>query len=155
MTQHVGDFTVSVERIKDYEFRVRFDKGHYADVSADEPVPLGGDSAPNAARYLAAAIGNCLSASLVFCANKAKVELSALKSEVRVDLVRDERKRLRIGRLDVTLAPRIAGDGDLTQCLSVFEDFCVVTESVRAGIDVDVKVQVERSAPVEEASHAT
>ncbi|HEY2406589.1 MAG TPA: OsmC family protein [Polyangiaceae bacterium] len=141
MTQHVADFVVSVEHIDGYEFRVRFDKEQYEEVLADEPAPLGHDAAPNAARYLAAAIGNCLSASLLFCAHKAKTELAGLKSEVRVDLVRNEHKRLRIGGIDVKLMPELAA-GDLGPCLGAFEDFCVVTESVREGIDVNVSVQV-------------
>jgi uncharacterized OsmC-like protein len=48
---------------------------------------------------LAAAIGNCLSASLVFCAaRKAGVKLSRVSAEVKVQIVRNENKRLRVGR---------------------------------------------------------
>ena len=73
MSQVVGRFTINVEQIDGFEFRVRFDKDRYAAVTLDEPPPLGHDSAPNAARFLAAAIGDCLSASLVFCMKKAGV----------------------------------------------------------------------------------
>ena len=34
-----------------------------------------------------------------------------------------------------------ANDPALTSCLATFEDFCVVTQSVRKGIDVEVRVQ--------------
>lgn len=138
----VGHFTVSVERLEGYEFRIRFDKEQYGDLRSDEPYPLGGDSAPNAARFLAAAVGNCLAASLVFCASKSKTELIDLTSEVRVALVRNQRKRVRIGHIQVKLVPKIATSANLEACLEVFQDFCVVTESVRNGIDVQVAVEV-------------
>jgi organic hydroperoxide reductase OsmC/OhrA len=140
MSQIVGHFNVEIERIDGYEFRVRFDKEHYPELVMDEPAPLGNDTAPNAARVLAAAIGNCLSASLAFCLSKAKVELQDLKSDVRVELVRNEAKRLRIGKVDVTLHPTLAKPNALQGCLDIFEDFCIVTQSVRQGIDVHVHV---------------
>jgi len=140
MTQIVGHFNVAIERIDGYEFRVRFDKEQYPELLMDEPAPLGNDSAPNAARVLAAAIGNCLSASLAFCLSRAKVELLDLKSDVRVELVRNEAKRLRIGKVDVTLHPTLATPDALDGCLGVFEDFCIITQSVRQGIDVHVHV---------------
>ena len=51
-------------------------------------------------------------------------------------------KRLRIGRLDVTiqLSESAADVRHLDRCLAQFEDFCVVTESVRHGIPVGVRV---------------
>jgi uncharacterized OsmC-like protein len=145
MSNHVGHFVIAVERVDGYEFRVRFDKEHYAELHTDEPAPLGKDRAPNAARFLAAAVGNCLAASLVFCASKSKTELVDLKSEVRVDLVRNEHKRLRVGQINVKLSPKLAAGASIDSCLEVFQDFCVVTESVREGIDVQVSVDVTRA----------
>ena len=97
----------------------------------DEPGPLGKDSAPNPSRILAAAIGDCLSASLMFCLSRSGAKVSDLKTEVSVELVRNEQKRLRIGKIDVKLRPRLDGDSAaLTKSLSTFEDFCVVTQSL-------------------------
>lgn len=141
MSQSVASFSISVERIAGYEFVVRFDKRHFEDLHLDEPAPLGSDSAPNASRLLAAAIGNCLSASLLFCMSKAKVELLGLSCDVRTELVRNENKRLRIGRVGVTLRPRLADGASLDVCRDTFEDFCVVTQSVRDGIEVDVAIE--------------
>jgi organic hydroperoxide reductase OsmC/OhrA len=136
------EFTVTVEQVEDYEFKVRFDKPQFDEFRLDEPAPLGHDAAPNAARVLSAAIGNCLSASLLFCARKAKVQLGPIRTEVRTQIFRNDRGRLRIGKVDVRIDPRITGADKqrALRCLELFEDYCVVTESVRQGIDVQVAV---------------
>jgi hypothetical protein len=61
---------------------------------------------------------------------------------VHGEIVRNDKGRLRIGRFDVTirLAENAAALPHLERCLAQFEDFCVVTESVRHGIAVGVKV---------------
>jgi uncharacterized OsmC-like protein len=143
MTQPAGEFTIEVEQVDKFEFLVRFDKASFAPVRADEPPPLGRDAAPNASRYLAAAVGNCLSASLVFCAQRAGHPLTQVKASVHVQLVRNDERRLRIGHIDVALTAE-GGDGpSLAKCLSTFEDFCIVTQSVRHGVPVRVSVNGE------------
>lgn len=138
----VAEFEIGMEQVSGYEFRVRFDKEHYAELALDEPKPLSGDAAPNAARILAAAIGNCLSASLVFCMSRAGAPLEGISSKVHVELVRNADKRLRIGKVRVRLMPKLGQDGErYAKCLETFEDFCVVTQSVRQGLDVDVAVE--------------
>ncbi len=138
----VGQFALEIEQVDGYELRVRFDKDRYAALTMDEPPPLGKDTAPNPARILAAAIGDCLSASLLFCMKRAGVAVDGLTSEVKVDLVRNENKRLRVGTVDVTIRPKVPADSaELARCLGTFEDFCVVTQSVREGIDVRVRVE--------------
>lgn len=137
-----GEFKLRIEQVDGYDFRVSFDKESYPELRMDEPPPLGRDSAPNPARILAAAIGDCLSASLVFCLKRRGVALSGLRSEVHVQLVRNERKRLRIGKVDVHLHPGSSVPQDvLDACLETFEDFCVVTQSVREGLEVCVHVE--------------
>ena len=125
---------------------MRFYKEQYADLRMAEPPPLGQDAAPNPAQILASAIGDCLSASLVFCLKRRGVVVSGLRSEVRVQLVRNDQKRLRIGKVDVAIHPKDPIPDDvLDACLQTFEDFCVVTQSVREGIDI--KVDVSRPKP--------
>lgn len=140
--QAVAQFAISIEQVDRYEFRVRFDKDQYPELTMDEPPPLGADSAPNPSRILAAAIGDCLSASLLFCAKKAKVSIGPIRTTVRTQLTRNERGRLRIAGVEVDIDPNIpdAVRAQLEPCLQMFEDFCVVTQSVRAGIDVKVNV---------------
>jgi uncharacterized OsmC-like protein len=140
----VNEFRIGMEQAGDYRFRVRFDKPQFPELIMDEPPPLGGDAGPNAARVLAAAIGNCLSASLVFCAGrKAGVKLSRVSAEVKVQIVRNENKRLRVGRVEVVIDPGLdpAERERVAPCLDLFEDFCTVTESIRRGVEVRVAVQ--------------
>jgi uncharacterized OsmC-like protein len=140
-TAVASTFSLHVEQIDGFEFRVKFDKEQFAPLLLDEPAPLGHDTAPNAARLLAAAIGNCLAASLVFCLQKAKITAPSVSADVEVEMVRNEARRLRIGKVDVTLQTNLPPDDpSLAQCISSFEDFCVVTQSVRQGIEVSVHV---------------
>jgi organic hydroperoxide reductase OsmC/OhrA len=131
-------FTVRLEPLADYEFRVKFDWPEVSELLLDEPPPLGGAAGPNAARLVAAAVANCLSSSLLFCMRKFKQSPGQLHAEV----TGTERGRLRIGRLDVTihLAEASGEIKHFDRCLQQFEDFCIVTESVRKGIPVGVRV---------------
>jgi uncharacterized OsmC-like protein len=138
-----GQFSVSLDCIQDFEFCVKFDKAQYPDLIIDEPPPVGQDKGPNPSRLLAAAVGGCLSASLLFCARKLRLDMPGLHAEVRVRHTRNEKGRLRIGNIDVEIAPCIKEPDEqkLRRCLELFEDFCVVTQSVRKGIDVSVAVK--------------
>lgn len=141
MTETHG-FSLTLEQVQDFEFRVKFDGPGMAELMLDEPAPLGRGAGPNAARLIGAAVANCLTSSLLFCVRKFKQSTGPLRAEVRGQLVRNEQGRMRIGRFDVTIhlgtAPGSIQHFD--RCLAQFEDFCVVTESVRHGIPVGVRV---------------
>ncbi len=139
----VSEFSIHVDQIQDYEFRVKFDKESHADLLVDEPPPLGRDRGPSASRLLAAAVGNCLSASLLFCARKARVNLEGVHTLVKTQIVRGDSGRLRIGKIDVEIDPEFTptDEGQAARCLAIFEDYCTVTASVRQGIPINVKVK--------------
>lgn len=141
MSDVVSSFDLTLEQLEGYEFKVGFDKP-WAEWHTDEPPPLGKDAGPNPARVLAVAIANCLAASLVFCLAKKGEKVSDVKAKVKVDIVRNEHKRLRIGAVNVTIQAPVARDSAaLLACLDTFEDFCVVTQSVRSGLAVTVNVE--------------
>jgi LmbE family N-acetylglucosaminyl deacetylase/uncharacterized OsmC-like protein len=150
--QHTVEDTVEdtvVEVVLDleegYRFRVGFEPAA-GSLVMDEPAPLGQGAGPNAARVLAAAVGNCLSASLLFCLRKARVDVRAVRTVARALLVRNERGRLRVGEVRVSIQPEIAGDTSrVGRCLELFEDYCVVTDSVRHGLPVSVAVSPRAS----------
>ncbi len=139
----VHEFTVRIEQVEDFEYRVRFDKEQHETLRLDEPEPLGKDRAPNASRILAAAVGNCLAASLLFCLRKSRIEPRGMKAEARVRIVRNERGRLRVGKITVEIDPGLTEEDRerAARCVTLFEDFCVVTQSVRQGLDVEVSVK--------------
>ncbi len=126
-----------------YAFTVDFGQEGVADLMVDEPPPFGAGRGPNAARLLAAAVGHCLGASLLFCLRRSRIPVKQLRVTVAGTLVRNERGRLRIGEIRVSLAPDITPeDRDrIGRCLDVFEDYCIVTESVRQGIPVTVAAE--------------
>jgi organic hydroperoxide reductase OsmC/OhrA len=142
MSEEIGKFTIQLEQEEDYAFRVKFDLNKAPDIMMDEPPPLGERNGPNASRMLAAAAANCLSASLMFCLAKEDVPARNVQTEVTCTMVRNEKKRIRVGRMDVRIK---AGDEllkskKLDRCMTLFEDFCVVTASIREGIPVGVEV---------------
>ncbi len=135
--------TITIDCIKDMEFRVKFDNPSHQDLMIDEPPPAGQDTAPNPTRLLAAAVGGCLSASFLFSARKLRLDVQGMHSEVTVQHMRNEKGRLRIGKIDVQITPDIQEPDPhkLQRCLDMFEDFCTVTQSVRKGVDVSVTVK--------------
>jgi organic hydroperoxide reductase OsmC/OhrA len=136
-------FITKLNRVKDYQFNVEFDLPGMPDLVTDEAEPLGKNAGPNPSRLLSAAVGNCLSSSLLFCLSKARVDVEDLKASVETVLRRNEKGRWRIAGLKVKLHPIIRAE-DVSRskrCLEVYEDFCIVTESVRKGIEVKVDVE--------------
>jgi len=65
-----------------------------------------------------------------------------MRAVVEGEVARNERSRLRLERLHVRLEPQLDVElrAQLARGADLFEDYCIVTESVRAGIDVQVEV---------------
>jgi len=137
-----GHFTIHLEQLEDYRLNVRFDWRKAADLLLDEPPPLGETAGPNASRLLAAAAANCLAASLLYCLAKEAPPARSLRAEARCVMVRDARKRLRIGGMEVTLIVNdtLASNPRLSRCKDLFEDFCAVSASIRQGIPIAVAI---------------
>jgi uncharacterized OsmC-like protein len=132
------EFEVALEQDEGFAYSVTFDQEGLPGLAMDEPPPLGAGAGPNAARMLGAAVGHCLSASLQFCLKRARVEVRGMRTTVQGRIARNEKGRYRIAGLRVRIEPDV--EGDLGRCLGLFEDFCIVTASVRGGIDVEVEV---------------
>ena len=138
-TQH---FRVTLSRRDGYAFAAQFDDDAWPDITVDESPPLGAGLGPTPTRMLGVAVGNCLAASLLFCLSKARVDVSDFAAHVEGTVARNDEGRLRISELRVTLAPAVrdAERDRMQRCLSLFEDFCTVTASIRKGIPVHVEV---------------
>jgi uncharacterized OsmC-like protein len=141
-SEHTHHVTVRLAR--GYEFVAEFNDVDGAPaILFDEPAPLGEDRAPNAAAVLAAAVGNCLSASLALCLRKMRLTVDGLTANVEARVSRNDEGRLRISGIDVELVPELRdpNPAKLQRCEHLFEDFCTVTASVRQGIPVTVTVR--------------
>jgi uncharacterized OsmC-like protein len=136
------DFSITLDWKHGYEFAVDFDQESVPVLLTDEPPPLGQGKGPNPACLLAAAVGNCMSASLKFCLDRSRMDLVEMSVRVDGSIVRNERGRFRIASLRVRLEPTLA-EADLeriSRCLEIFEDFCIVGQSVQQGIEIEVDV---------------
>ena len=135
-------FSITIEQEQDYVFRVRFEGTGIPDLMTDEPAPLGGGSGPNPSRMLVAAVANCMGASLLFALRKYKNDPGPLTVKAIATMGRNEAGRMRVARVDAQIVlPEMAGSyQQLERILQQFEQFCVVTESVRTGVEVDVSV---------------
>jgi len=137
------DHRVTLRLTRGYEFVAEFDNadGH-PPIFFDEPPPLGAGLAPNAATVLGAAVADCLSASLVFCLRKVRLDVVDLTAHVVTHVTRNEKGRFRVSGIDVEINPVLsqADAARFKRCEGLYEDFCVVTESIRHGIPVNVTI---------------
>jgi organic hydroperoxide reductase OsmC/OhrA len=136
------EMITTLELLKGFEFRVKFDLENVSDLLMDEPAPVGKDLGPNASRVLSAAVGNCLSASLLFCLTKAKVNVEGMKTTVATKLARNEEGYWRVKGISVKIFPNIEEklSAQMKRCIELFERYCIVTQSVRKGINVTVEI---------------
>lgn len=133
-------FAVQLKLMEGYRFEIDF--GDMGQIFSDETPPLGDASGPNPSRLLAASVANCLAASLLFAIRKFKEDPGQVSATVRGELERQD-GRWRIGQLAVELQLGVEAQSieHLERVLAQFENFCVVTQSVRQGIAVNVAVK--------------
>jgi uncharacterized OsmC-like protein len=125
-----------------YAFRIEFDGTSLEALHTDEPAPLGAGAGPNPSALLLAGVANCLAASLVFALRKFKNTPGPIRAEITANKERNAEGRWRIPRAQVviTLADKAASLEHFERVLEQFEQFCIVTQSVRDGIAVDVAI---------------
>ena len=137
------EFTVRMRRTEGFKFEVSYPDAAKSTFQMDEPAPLGEGDGPSAGMVLASAVTNCLAASLCFCLGKRGAEVNGLEAEATATIDRNDQGRLRIQKVRVTLRPDVAEGGAeaLEKCKRVFEEFCIVTQSVKDGIPVETVVE--------------
>ena len=138
----VSEFRVELVQQSDYRFEARFDDPLIPVLLTDEVPPIGSNAGPSPVRLLAVAVANCLAASLLFATRKFKNDPGSLRAVATVQIVRNPQHHLRVGRIAVDLHLGVSASAIpmLDRILSQFEDFCVVTQSVRQAIPVAVRV---------------
>jgi len=68
-----------------------------------------------------------------------------MATKVHTTLARNEAARWRVQAIKVEIKADPESERErerMKRCLDIFEDFCIVTQSVRKGINVQVNVQI-------------
>ena len=132
---------ITLRQQQDYQFQVDFGEG-IPHLLADEPAPLGSGQGPSPVQLLAAAVGNCLSDSLLFALRKFKQTPEPLHCTVDAEIGRNEQKRLRVLKMTAALHLGVPASSleHLDRVLDQFEAYCTVTQSVGQGISIEMQV---------------
>jgi organic hydroperoxide reductase OsmC/OhrA len=122
-----------------YRFRVEFAG---ATLTTDATPPLGEGRGPDSEMLLAAAVANCLAASLAFSLRKFRNAEVPIRARAEAQVGPDASGRPRVQRIDVEIRLGVPASTLrlLERALAQYEDHCVVTQSVRAAIPVTVRV---------------
>lgn len=130
---------IELRLLENFLFEIDF--GEFGNIMTDESPPVGGGEGPEPGMMLAASVANCLAASLLFALRKHKSDPKGLRATVEIETGRVDRY-LRITGLHVKLHLESAQQDlpGLDKALEQFENFCVVTQSVRQGIPTSVEV---------------
>jgi uncharacterized OsmC-like protein len=131
-----------LELVEGYRFKVGFDVEGVPNLVVDEMKPIGEGLGPNPTRLLSTAVGHCLSSSLLYCLSKAKVRVEKLETTVKANVERNEEGYLRVADFDVQVHLEVSDEDKarVPRCLSIFENYCTVTQSIRKGVEVKVKI---------------
>lgn len=98
---------------------------------------------PNPSRLLGLALLGCLSASFIFCLKKKNLTLDDLNATAELTIARNKMGFWRVMKVDVDINMEISDPAirkRADQCKKMFEQYCVVTQAVREGINVEVNL---------------
>ena len=132
---------VELTQQQDYRFDIVFGDAMPV-LTSDEPTPLGTGLGPSPVQMLCAAVGNCLSDSLLFAFRKFKQEPSPIQCVVTAEVGRNDDNRLRVLHMNaqIRMGALATNLQQVDHVLAQFEEFCTVTQSVRQGISITVEV---------------
>ena len=134
---------VQLKQKQDYQFDIHFG-GAIPAIMSDEPAPLGTGLGPSPSQLLAAAVGNCLSDSLLFALRKFKQSPEPLSCDVHAEIGRNAEGRVRVLHMKAVLMLGVPATSlalaQLERVLSTFETYCTVTQSVGQGIPISLEV---------------
>jgi organic hydroperoxide reductase OsmC/OhrA len=144
MSEEIKKLDVSITLEKEMIFKcelgdIKVEECYIDDTNKDEVNMLG----PNPSRLVGLAVLGCLSSSFIFCLKKRDFTLDNLKAEAEVIIGRNKKGFWRVKKINVNIDAKI--DDPETrkradQCRKMFEQYCIVTQAIREGIDVELKV---------------
>jgi uncharacterized OsmC-like protein len=107
---------------------------------------------PDAASLLGMAVISCLSASFIFCLEKRNLTLDDLEAKADITFKEPKKGYKRVASIDVKIIPKTSDPEVLKrvkQCIKeikgghmFFEESCIISPSVREGIDIEVHVEL-------------
>ena len=144
MSEEIKKVNVNITLEKEMIFKcelgdIKVEECYIDETNKDEVNMLG----PNPSRLVGLAVLGCLSSSFIFCLKKRDFTLDNLKAEAEVIIGRNEKGFWRVKKINVNIDVKI--DDPETrkradQCRKMFEQYCLVTQAIREGIDVELKM---------------
>ncbi len=136
-------FEVELNWVKNFLFEVKVDG--FPKFYLDELEPVGDDSAPNPADFLLVAVGGCVASSFLYSVLKYGIPLKKLQVKVQGKYTR-KKEMVRVGVIDVELQADMSSEKTSTEnlelCLNVFRKYCVISESLREGIPINIFLRI-------------
>lgn len=136
-----GNPSITLRQLAAYKFELDF--GHALPALAvDEAKPVGDGAGPCPEQLLVAGVANCLAASLVFALGKWRQDARGIETHASCRVRRNAEGRLRIAGIDIaiTLGAEAHELTRIDRVVADFERFCTVSESVKAGVPVEVQI---------------
>ena len=99
---------------------------------------------PSPVKLLALSVLSCLAASFEFCLEKKNLTLSDLEGKAEITIARNKKKFWRVKRIDIEILPKIDNPEirkRVDQCKQLFEQYCIISESLRKGIEINVNFE--------------
>src|ERR1700730_9931990 len=130
------DDETRLEQVENYEFAIHFGSASWPPMTVDEPPPRGKGAAPSPPQALCVAVGHCMSWTLLYTLQRARVPVQPFSTRVRATIGRNERGRLRVLSiaLEIRTAPIDEADRErFDTCVKTFEEFCTVSGAIREG----------------------
>ena len=98
---------------------------------------------PSPTKLLGLSVLGCLAASFSFCLQKSDFSLSGLNGSAEVTIVRNNKGFWRVNKIDIKMIPQIDTPEmrkRVDQCTKFFEQYCIISESLRTGFEVNVNL---------------
>lgn len=96
------------------------------------------------AKLLGLSLLGCLAASFEFCLRKRDFSIKDLDGTAEVIIARNEKGFWRVKKIDIDIIP-LVDDPKMRkradQCKKFYEQFCIISESLRKGFEVNVNLK--------------
>lgn len=95
-------------------------------------------------KLLALSVLGCFAASFEFYLQKKEFSLSDLDGKAEVTLARNDKGFWRVKKIDIEILPKVDNPKmhkRTDQCKKLFEQYCIISESLRKGFEVNVNLK--------------